>query len=130
MTGAAAFNQTHSVLGNTTQILLYWRRALPDYWRNTMVRHLMMFVCVMCMQIGLAHAAQQSGHQQNRVERGSSEQSYRLTCSFIAEQCRVECPKRASSVLCSGYCRSKQDSCLVTGRWDGLVQQFENVDRR
>lgn len=54
----------------------------------------------------------------------------RLTCSFIAGQCRVECPKQAPAAFCAAYCGERERMCLANGRWTGLFHRFENVERR
>jgi hypothetical protein len=42
-----------------------------------------------------------------------------LTCSFINEQCLVECGKEARPMICLHYCTGRKNSCMFTGRWNG-----------
>jgi len=43
----------------------------------------------------------------------------RLTCSFVAEQCHVECRKEAGPLICNLYCTRNRDRCFSTGDWVG-----------
>ncbi|MEL7047794.1 MAG: hypothetical protein AAFO75_02350 [Pseudomonadota bacterium] len=54
----------------------------------------------------------------------------RMTCSFIAKQCKVECTKEVNEGFCSAYCADKRAECLSTGQWIGISRKFTKVIRR
>ncbi|MEO1280457.1 MAG: hypothetical protein AAFV69_01850 [Pseudomonadota bacterium] len=54
----------------------------------------------------------------------------RLTCSFIAKQCKKECTKEVNEGFCASYCGDERAACLKTGRWEGMVRKFDKVIRR
>lgn len=82
-------------------------------------KHLMPFA-VVCLAVGLMVPG-------NSVAQNKGK---RLTCSFIAKQCRVECAKEAPELFCNDYCTSKRRECLETGNWFGISRTFKNVRRK
>ncbi|MEO1207091.1 MAG: hypothetical protein AAFV45_12245 [Pseudomonadota bacterium] len=54
----------------------------------------------------------------------------RMTCSFIAKQCKKECTKEVNEGFCTSYCGDERAACLKTGRWEGMVRKFSNVIKR
>ncbi|MEQ8823091.1 MAG: hypothetical protein RIC14_01820 [Filomicrobium sp.] len=54
----------------------------------------------------------------------------RMTCSFIAKQCRRECRKEAPPDFCDLYCNDKRAECLRTGEWSGIRRYFDKVIRK
>ncbi|MEM9030706.1 MAG: hypothetical protein AAGC70_20275 [Pseudomonadota bacterium] len=53
-----------------------------------------------------------------------------LTCSTIATECFKECAKQATGPFCESYCGETKNVCMKTGRWDGMVHQFTEVEKR
>jgi hypothetical protein len=59
-----------------------------------------------------------------------AEAKRKLSCSFIAKQCRRECSRQMDANFCAGYCSDMRHQCLQTGQWQGISRQFTNVTRR
>ena len=95
-----------------------------------MVRHFAIASLAFAFVVIMNGVSVGSQARKDSAGQGSVKIQQQLTCSFIAEQCLTECPKRASAMFCESYCTNNQKSCLNTGRWNGLVQQFEDVERR